>query len=331
MEEKIKISIPFSTYDILIKDCENFLFYKNDKNSNKNYFLNTLIMNYYEKFSASEDSFHDSLMVAMAKIDEKVKYEVFENVLKVITKRDNLKQNDDTTIISFKPTKISEKAIDYILNVLVKNESISSYFRRMFNSYAHNPQNEREKIIFKDNYDLLIKSINKDVNVCLTLKSGEIYKDVSIYYVGSSKEELYNYALFVPSNTLTQKTVRLAKIKNVLLLSKKRNLNIEIQKVFDRQIKNGIQYPIFLHEIETIQIKLTEKGKKMYKRIFLYRPNYEKIDGDIYYFNCSFFQILHYFKRFGEDALIISPINLARQMKEYYYLANSKYQKQHNK
>jgi hypothetical protein len=34
---------------------------------------------------------------------------------------------------------------------------------------------------------------------------------------------------------------------------------------------------------------------------------------------------MHYFKRFGYDAMIISPIELAESMKKYYYLASIKY------
>lgn len=55
MLEKIKISVPKKTYDTLIKDCDNFDFHKNETTLNKNLFLNTLIVNYYERFSANEE------------------------------------------------------------------------------------------------------------------------------------------------------------------------------------------------------------------------------------------------------------------------------------
>ena len=62
MLEKIKISVSKSTYDILIKDCENFNFLKTSNELNKNLFLNTLIVNYYEKFSAEEETFKEKLL-----------------------------------------------------------------------------------------------------------------------------------------------------------------------------------------------------------------------------------------------------------------------------
>ena len=51
----------------------------------------------------------------------------------------------------------------------------------------------------------------------------------------------------------------------------------------------------------------------------------EKIEGDLYYFNCSHNQVSHYFKRFGKDAMIIAPIGLAYMMKKYYHKANREY------
>lgn len=39
MLEKIKITVPKSTYDIIIKDCENFGFNKSETTLNKNLFF----------------------------------------------------------------------------------------------------------------------------------------------------------------------------------------------------------------------------------------------------------------------------------------------------
>ena len=65
MLEKIKITVPKTTHDILIKDCQNFGFIKKDESLNKNLFLNTLIINYYERFSAIEEEFKDKLLKAI--------------------------------------------------------------------------------------------------------------------------------------------------------------------------------------------------------------------------------------------------------------------------
>ena len=60
MLEKIKITINKNAYNILLKDCENFGFYKNETELNKNLFFNTIILNYYDHFSSNEKSFKET-------------------------------------------------------------------------------------------------------------------------------------------------------------------------------------------------------------------------------------------------------------------------------
>ena len=47
MEDKIKIHLTPYVYDIILKDCEAFEFYKSNGELNKNSFLSKLILNYY--------------------------------------------------------------------------------------------------------------------------------------------------------------------------------------------------------------------------------------------------------------------------------------------
>ena len=54
MEEKIKIYIPESVNNILLKDMERFEFFKKDGSLNRNEFYNTLILNYYEQYEESQ-------------------------------------------------------------------------------------------------------------------------------------------------------------------------------------------------------------------------------------------------------------------------------------
>lgn len=63
----------------------------------------------------------------------------------------------------------------------------------------------------------------------------------------------------------------------------------------------------------------------MFKKIYLYRPSPVSIEGDIYTFDCSANQLLYYFERFGDNALILSPKKLGIFMRNYYYFAYKKY------
>ena len=323
MLEKIKITVPKSTYEILIKDCENFNFYKSDEILNKNLFLNTLIVNYYEKFCANEENFKEKILKVINDNVDKNQNELLEQIINTIRKNENNESEKKTETINLKPTKLSEKHILFIENNLLGNNSISAFYRNLFNSYAHIPQNYRELIIFKETYDALTQSIEKDRAVCITLNNNEVIKCASVYKVESSKEELFNYVLINQKNTTM--TLRLSKIKYVSLLNEKRNITDKCQMIFDRQIKYGVQYPFYTFYDEPVIVKMTDRGKDLFKRIYLYRPTPDKIEGNLYYFNCSHNQVMHYFKRFGYDAMIISPIELAESMKKYYYLASIKY------
>lgn len=325
MEEKIKISVSKETYDILIKDCDNFEFYKHETTLNKNLFLNTLIVNYYERFTVNEEHFKDALLCEIEKHCVSNSLDLLEKLLNVISKN-KTESKKKTEIINLKPTKLSEKAISNITNNYINDSSIAFFYRSLFDSYASIPQNHRELIIFKDNYDLILNSIKKNRKVCITLKNGEVIPDVSIYTIEAAKEELYNYVLYVNSNNKPL-TSRLNHIKYISLSNEKREIGDEAIAIFQKQIKYGVQYPIYSINEETVIIKLNARGQKLFKKIYLYRPIPDKIDGDLYYFNCSHNQILHYFKRFGYDALIISPTFLTQKMRDYYFFANKKYDK----
>ena len=329
MLEKIKITVPKSTYEILIKDCENFNFYKSGDTLNKNLFLNTLIVNYYEKFCANEENFKEKILKVINDNVSKNQNELLEQIINTIRKNENTESEKKTETINLKPTKNSEKHILFIENHLVGNNSIASFYRKLFNSYAHIPQNYRELIIFKDAYETLTESIEKERTICITLNNNEVIKSSSVYAIVSSKEELFNYVLIDKNNT--PMTIRLSKIKYISLLNEKREISNKCKTIFERQIKYGVQYPFYSNYEEPIIVKLTEKGKELFKRMYLYRPIPDKIEGNLYYFNCSHNQVSHYFKRFGKEGIIISPIELVESMNKYYYIGSRKYQEQLNK
>ena len=330
MEEKIKITLPKSILNVLKKDCEDFKITKENGTPNMNAFINTLIVNFYETFSAREETLHEDIKNALAAVPEYYKEKAFYDVVKVFSKRsDYTESKKDSTTFSFKPTKNSEKAIFYIEHILLKSESISSFYRRMFLSYAQKTKNEREKIIHKENFELLQKAIKKELRVCLALSSGATMDNASIYSVSPAKDELFNYVLVF--NDKQNATVRLASIRSVSLLSEKAIIPEKNCELFKRQVECAAQYPMYPSDDEPIRVQLTEKGKKLFQKIYLYRPTPVSIDGDIYTFNCSANQLLYYFERFGDSALILSPKKLGVFMRNYYYFALKKYKSLYKK
>lgn len=324
MDEKIKISLPKITLELLKKDCEDFKVTKQNGVPNMNAFINTLIANYYEDFSAHEESLYDDIKSALSSVPERYSEKAFYDIVKLFAKNsEHTDGKKDTTTFSFKPSKVAEKAVTYIENVILKNESISSFYRRLFISYSQKTKNEREKIIHKENFGLLQKAVKKGVKVCIRLQSGEVLNKLSVYSVSPAKDELFNYLLAYGDKK--NNTVRLAKVHSVSLLSEKAEVPEENCALFERQVACAAQYPMYSTDDEPIKVQLTEKGKKLFNKIYLYRPTPTSIDGDIYTFNCSANQLLYYFERFGDSALILSPKKLGIFMRNYYYFALKKY------
>ena len=324
MEEKIKISLPKNVSELLSKDCDDFKFTKESGAPNMNAFINTLVANYYEEFSATEEQLHDDIDRAISAVPDYYKKQVFSEIVKIFNKREhNQTENKGSCTLSFKPTKVSEKAVVFIEHVVLQDESLSSFYRRMFTDYSQKTKNEREKIIFKENFALLQKAIKKNKQVCLTLKNGDVMDNTAVFAVAPAKDELFNYVLVYQHKTNT--TIRLATVKTVSLLSEVASIPEANRTLFERQVACAAQYPMYNSDKEPIKVQLTEKGKTLFRKIYLYRPTPISVDGDIYTFDCSANQLLYYFERFGDSALILSPKRLGIFMRNYYHFALKKY------
>lgn len=319
MQEKIKISVPETVLTTLKSDCADFSVVKANGGINFNAFINDLIVNYYETFSASDISAYEKLNAALLIIPEKYREKAIDDVFKILSKSHTVSaQKEKTVTFSFKPTKSSEKAVVFIENALIKSESLSSFYRRMFSDYASKPKTEREKIIFKENYDLITESIKKSVKVLIDTKNGSV-KSTSVYKIAAAKDELFNYVLSTDGFKLY--TIRLANVKTVSLMKDKAEISDEDKNVFNRQIRSGAQYQIFRGENELVKVKMSDKGKFLFKKIYLYRPVPIKTEGNYYYFDCSVNQATHYFKRFGKDGIIVAPKSAADIMRDFYAAA----------
>lgn len=324
MEEKIKVSIPKAVLDVLKKDCADFKVTKANGSPNMNAFYNILLSNFYEEFANIEEKTHDAIRAAVAIVPDYYREKVFLDTVRVFTDAARgAEGKQPSAVFAFKPSKISEKAVLYIEKILLKNESISSFYRRLFSAYAQKTKNEREKIIHKENYELLQKALRKGVKVCLALQSGDVIESASLHSVTAAKDELFNYVLC--HNGKQNVTVRLASVRSVSLLPAKSEIPEDCAALFARQVACAAQYPMYASDREPIRVQLSEKGKKLFEKIYLYRPTPVSVDGDVYTFDCSANQLLYYFERFGDSALILSPKKLGIFMRNYYYFAYKKY------
>ena len=105
MTEKIKISVPDRIYEHLRKDAKDFRVLKPSGEENLNAFINSLVVNFYEEFSANDERLRENIKGALSAIPEKYAKEAFSEVMNAITKREKEENLGKSVALSFKPTK----------------------------------------------------------------------------------------------------------------------------------------------------------------------------------------------------------------------------------
>lgn len=321
MEEKIKIHLHPNVYETLMKDCEAFEFFKGTTlELNKNAFLTALINHFYLKYQEKEDQLFSLLKKHFPDLKEDEIYAVVQD----LNRYENDREKDNfSSVISLKPTKASKGTLSYIENYFLGHVSMSEFFRNLFSFYATFPQDEREKIIFRDTYDILMKAIKKQKCVFIVTKKKEnCQQEIMPYALCSSKEEMHCYLIAKQNSEI--KAFRLSRIVSVTPLMKSCSFQDDEIELSKKMMTYGPQFLYQNHE-EPVIIRLTEKGERIYKHHYIHRPPYVYKEKNFYTFYCSHDQILNYFKRFGKEAYIITPKYLQSEIYKFYKSATEFY------
>lgn len=341
--EKRKISLDVQSYNSLLNDAKAFGFVKKGGTANKSKFLNTLIENYYDTYVENQNKTHDSIYKTIrSMIDyegadvadymiEKTVYTLMDQQIALSLKPS--KQNQDNENIIFRPNHEVADIIEKVQCILQSNvggrynaASISGYFRTMIRSYLQKPRNQREQIVFQNNYKKLLMAI--DHHKCITIL------DVNQHYhrheipwgIASSREELFNYVL-VMGDDQRPYSIRLSRIESVIEepVGHAHTFTEKQNEMFENIVKNGPQFPY--HQNKLIKVQLSDQGLKDYERIYMNRPEYDFLEGNIMTFSCSTQQIFLYFKRFGKEAIVLEPKELQERLLQYYSEAKDAYEK----
>lgn len=324
--EKLKIYVTRYIADIIEKDAEAFEFFKRDGITlNKNALLSQLIVNYHSKFSAEQDALLGFLKERISTaVGDNAKLDgVCFDICERINKR-NAAPNDEKfdVLLHIKPTRQSEPVLEYIERYSLAGRTLSEYFRSMLASYAAMPQNKREEIIFKPQYDAVLRAIKEKKKVFITLNNGRgSGMEAAPYAIAGSKEELHLYVLAAEK---TCAPIRLSRVASVKQLNADAVFDGQQLFLFDKMLKYGPQFIYRPFESEAM-VELTDRGVEKYKKIYVHRPVPVKIVKNYYYFECSHTQLLQYFTRFGNDAKIIYPQSLRRDVCAFHRRALEQY------
>jgi len=327
--EKIKIYVTERIASILEKDAEGFEFFKKDgRTINKNALITCLIVNYYQNFierQAELTTFLKEKISSTASVGEKELNELCFDICEKLDERSAAPNGEKfDRLVSVKPTRESEPIIDYIERYCLCGRTLSEYFRSMFSSYAALPQDKRELIVFKRQYEGILKAVKDKKKVFITTRWGRDKKiECSPYGVASSKEELHCYVLVADKSC---KPIRLSRITSVTELAADAEFTQKQTELFEKMKTYGPQFIYGQNDGETL-VELTSKGIEKFKKIYVHRPVPVKVENNYYYFDCSRSQIIQYFVRLGEDAKIIYPQSARDEVYNFHRRALDRYSK----
>jgi hypothetical protein len=328
--EKINIYVPEQIARTLNDDATLFEVFKRDGFTvNRNRFLSMLIVGYYNLYVSEYQTKYELLRDVIERYVPEISHKksFADAVLKNIILPEVPKRKGKNPIrLSLKPTDQTESIIIKIMRSMETDDYISQYFCRMFVSYCEKPLFERERIIFRENYENLVMACRAKRPITFsTIWNSRIVHEVLPYDLTSGQDEMFNYLLCQIKNensgNYEARTYRLNRITQlnssakIVLMSNEVSKHLELMKFY------GPQYPIN-DDIETC-VKLTDYGLISFNRIYYGRPKYDRTeichDGQLFYFNCSKDQLFFYFRRFeAGTAEILYPASLRERMIKFH-------------
>ncbi len=203
------------------------------------------------------------------------------------------------------------------------DEKPSRYMKALIEEYASHTLYTREAFYFQEWITLTeaAEAAGQLLRITMQNAKGEnVEWDVRVYGVLPNDAGLFHYIVgrSVAKGGLKSEeriaSFRISRIQNMRILSAAGTRSGSLSKAEKKEIENkiardGVQF--LVGEREECIVRLTEKGKQMFRQIQYMKPLASFIDEDgNYHFECSTFQILQYFYRFGEHARILQPASL---------------------
>ena len=328
MTEKYKIYLSEDTRSRLINDAELFEFTRKDGSVNLNGFLKELIVNYFDRYRKDNDELLIEVvneLTSVKALKDKDASLLADKIIRTyINNRETAsgKSSVITLTVSGEPYNI----IKIIENNLLKDNSLSGYIKDMFLSYLSIPRSRREEIIFKPTYEQIKKAIAE--NRVLTFTSSNSTKNATVcvepYLIATSKEEQFSYLLCHSHKFRNDHTFRISRLRNVFVSSETFTRDKAIE---ERLTLIGMRSPHSASPDIHAIVRMTERGKNMYRLIVKNRPAVSRIEGDKYHFDWPEMQLEEYLRRFGKEAVVIRPRSLKQKLRRYFSEAAEAYGK----
>lgn len=325
--DEIKITVSDDLYLKLLDDKTEFGFGESKKNG----FYSRALFYTYE-YLTSKDRLERIKNILKESVGSKILSSVKEPELNEMARKINQKIQGShykpATVrqIYVRPTGILAPEIDRII-CENNTQAASTTFRNILLEYISLPQYIREQLIFGKNYEVLLRAFKEKRKVLIKIDNGCATEYVmELFGLIRGKEEFHTYVtgyIYGENNTKELRALKLCTIQDAKIIEGTYSLSEEEKKEAGERIK---QNPAFISGgYETVQVRFTDKGKSLYSHLYKDRPRYKEINGDIYTFECSVFQITNYLKSFGKEAVIINNSKIKNELKQFYLDALSVY------
>ncbi len=318
MTEKYKIYIPEDMKSRLMNDAELFEFFKKDGTINLNAFLKELLVNYFDEYRDRKAKLLETILADLSKfpsVSHTDAETIADKIINTYMKSDKYR-SDRSTAITLTVSGRSLDVMKAIENNLLSDISLSQYINDMFSSYLSIARNSREMIIFRDTFEELNEAIrNRKIITFSTTSSRELIFKVRPYIIAASKEEQCNYLLCTDVEHGALHTNRVSRITALYTTS-----DSYIPDEDDKQklLEIARRNPQSASKSIDAVVQLTGRGVHKFRMIVKNRPDVLKKEGNTYYFNWPREALEDYFRRFGYDALIVSPPECRESMKAFY-------------
>ena len=218
-------------------------------------------------------------------------------------------------------------------------DNVGSYLKAILEEYTELPYIQREQIYHRAYLETIRTAIGLKKRLKLLLRNSHLATSEPMYMkpyaLMHDAERRYNYLVGVLSDSselYQYASVRLTSIIKCTRMEKSGVLCVDERKEIERRIKDaGVPYLSSGIHTQMIRVRLTNEDVKMYSSMLHLRPmyvsRYQRDGAWIYEFDCLPWQAEIYFFKFGEHAIVLTPVSLAQKMEQKYQNALLKYQK----
>ena len=323
---KYKIYLPESVKRSLFRDAELFEFCKHKGEVNLNSFIKTLISNYLEKHSERVERKRESIVAIIEESTGASRLAAETTSVKIMAQITGFesRRKEGNCVITLTVSGRTNDDIQYVIDTQLKGAALSQYLRNMFESYLSLPRPQREKIMFKETIETLERASKKGRLVSFRTQNAPAAVTVMPYKVVASHEESFNYLLCFDVEGRTARSYRISRICAPHILEGTHVMDESTLRELQRAEDQAPQFSF--RDAQEACVRLTEEGKRKYRMIYTNRPKATFVDGDVYHFEWPLVQLEEYFKRFGEEAVILSPATSREVMREFYLRGTRAYE-----